>query len=45
MVNDEYYMPYSDYILDDEDNILDPAPEIMIHRSNWKVLLTLGWRF
>jgi len=45
MVSDEYYMPYSDYILDDEDNILDPAPEIMIHRSNWKVLLTLGWRF
>ena len=45
MVSDEYYMPYSDYILDDEDNVLDPAPEIMIHRSNWKVLLTLGWRF
>lgn len=44
-VNDEYYMPYSDYILDDEGNILDPTPEICIQRSNWKVLLTLGWRF
>ena len=43
--NNEYYMPYSDYIFDDEDNILDPVPELLITRSDWKVLLTLGWRF
>ena len=43
--NNEYYMPYSDYIFDDEDNILEPAPEILITRSDWKLLLTLGWRF
>ena len=41
----EYYMPYSDYIFDDEDNILDPAPELLISSSNWKVLFTIGWRF
>lgn len=41
----EYYMPYSDYIFDDEDNILDPAPELLIRSSNWKILFTLGWRF
>lgn len=41
----EYYMPYSDYIFDNEDNILDPAPELLIRKSDWKVLLTLGWRF
>ncbi|MBR5836306.1 MAG: hypothetical protein IKY66_09130 [Bacteroidales bacterium] len=43
--NSEYYMPYSDYIFDDEDNILEPAPELLITRSDWKALLTLGWRF
>ena len=41
----EYYMPYSDYVFDNEDNILDPAPELLISKSDWKVLLTLGWRF
>lgn len=41
----EYYMPYSDYIFDDEDNILDPAPEILIRTSAWKLLFTVGWRF
>lgn len=41
----EYYMPYSDYIFDDEDNILDPAPEILIRTSDWKLLFTIGWRF
>ena len=43
--NKEYYMPYSDYIYDDEGNILEPAPEILITRSDWKALLTFGWRF
>lgn len=41
----EYYMPYSDYIFDDEGYILEPTPELLIHTSRWKVLLTLGWRF
>ena len=45
----EYYMPYSDYIFDIDENgneyIADPAPEILIRKSSWKVLLTLGWRF
>ena len=43
--NAEYYMPYNDYIFDDEGNIADPVPELCITRSDWKVLLTLGWRF
>lgn len=43
--NNEYYMPYSDYIFDDEGVLADPAPEILITRSDWKALLTLGWRF
>ena len=43
--SNEYYMPYSDYIFDDEGNITEPVPEILITRSDWKVLLTLGWRF
>jgi hypothetical protein len=47
MAIDEYDMPYSDYILNEDDDYspINPAPKIMIHRSNWKVLLTLGWRF
>ena len=43
--NNEYYMPYSDYIFDDEGYILEPVPEILITRSDWKALLTFGWRF
>lgn len=45
MYDNEYYMPYNDYIFDDEGNIAEPVPEILITRSDWKVLLTLGWRF
>lgn len=45
----EYYMPYSDYIFeyDNEGNeyVDDYAPELSITRSDWKVLMTLGWRF
>ncbi len=48
----EYFMPYEDYtdeagnILEDEGgNILEYAPEIVNHRSFWKALLTIGWRF
>lgn len=43
--NNEYYMPYNDYIFNDDGTIADPAPEIMITRSDWKVLMTFGWRF
>ncbi len=38
---DEYIYPYSDYLADY--GIL--SPEILNRHSNWKVLLTLGWRF
>lgn len=41
----EYYMPYADYIFDEDGNITDPTPELCITRSDWKVLLTFGWRF
>ncbi len=42
---DEYYMPYSDYQYDDAGYLLNYSPEILIRNSNWKVMLTLGWRF
>lgn len=44
---DEYFMPYSDYMFDEEGYILENAyaPELRIRSSLWKVLLTLGWRF
>lgn len=44
---DEYFMPYSDYMFDEEGYVLENAyaPEILNHRSLWKVLLTFGWRF
>ena len=44
---DEYYMPYQDYMYDANGQILENAyaPEILINKNLWKVLLTLGWRF
>ena len=42
---DEYFMPYSDYIFDSEGYVIEYAPEILNIKDNWKVLLTLGWRF
>ena len=42
---DEYFMPYSDYMYDADDNITEFAPEILNRKDAWKVLLTLGWRF
>lgn len=44
-LKDEYYMPYSDYIFDEDGNLETPAPELLIRKSTWKVLLTFGWRF
>lgn len=46
-LTDEYFMPYNDYMFDENDNIMVDAyaPEILNQRSLWKVLVTLGWRF
>ena len=40
-------MPYDDYMYDESGNISidDFAPEISIIHSNWKALITFGWRF
>ena len=43
--NNEYYMPYADYIFNEDDTIAEPVPELVITRSDWKALLTFGWRF
>lgn len=43
-ISKEYYMPYGDYQYNGEE-ILNYSPEILIKTSNWKVLLTAGWRF
>ena len=43
--SNEYYMPYADYILNEDGSIAEPVPEILITRSDWKALLTFGWRF
>lgn len=42
---DEYFMPYSDYQYDSSNHLLNYSPELLIRNSNWKVMLTLGWRF
>ena len=38
----EYIIPYSDYLASINGAL---PPEILNRHSNWKVLLTLGWRF
>lgn len=43
--SDEYFMPYDDYIFDDDGNIAEFSPEILNRKDAWKVLLTIGWRF
>lgn len=40
----EFYMPYDDYQFYG-DEIVNYSPEILIKNSDWKILLTLGWRF
>lgn len=44
---DEYFMPYSDYMFDEEGYVLENAyaPEIVNKKSLWKILITFGWRF
>ncbi len=44
-VADEFFMPYADYIYDENGNVSAPTPELRLHQSLWKVLLTFGWRF
>ena len=38
----EYILPYSDYLASTNGAL---PPEILNIHSNWKILLTLGWRF
>ena len=42
---DEYFMPYADYIFDEDGYVSAPTPEIRNRQSLWKVMITLGWRF
>lgn len=44
---EEYFMPYADYMYDEDGYVLENAyaPELMIRRNLWKVFLTFGWRF
>ena len=42
---DEYFMPYDDYLYDNNGHITVYAPEIRNTINTWKVMLTLGWRF
>ncbi len=46
-LQDEYFMPYADYMYDADGYIVENgfAPEILNKRGLWKVALTLGWRF
>ena len=43
----EYYMPYDDYLFDEQGNLIpeDFAPEIEIIHRAWKAIVTFGWRF
>ena len=42
---DESFMPYDDYMYDNNGDLIAFAPEILNTRSAWKVMLTIGWRF
>jgi long-subunit fatty acid transport protein len=46
-LQDEYFMPYADYMFNSDGSINENAyaPEILNKRGLWKVLLTFGWRF
>ena len=46
-MSDEYFMPYQDYIYDEDGYVPESAyaPEILNKKGLWKVLLTFGWRF
>ncbi len=42
---DEYIMPYSDYIFNDNGTVAVYSPEILHQKSLWNVALTIGFRF
>lgn len=42
---DEYVLPYSDYITDDNNNVTVFSPEIHNTASVWDIACTIGWRF
>jgi hypothetical protein len=44
-LNDEYFMPYEDYIFDADGYVVEFAPELVNKRSLVKAYITLGWRF
>ena len=44
-MHDEYFMPYDDYIFDSDGYVVEFAPMIRNHRSLWKAVLTIGFRF
>jgi hypothetical protein len=41
----EYIAPYSDYILDNKNNVLTYSPEILNKPNLWDIVWTVGWRF
>ena len=45
LLQDEYIMPYEDYIFDSEGYVLEYVPELRNQRTLWKALLTFGFRF
>ena len=47
ILTNEYFMPYSDYMYNEDGYVLEDAyaPELLIKRNLWKVLITFGWRF
>ena len=44
-LNDEYFMPYEDYIFDADGYVVEFAPELVNKRSLVKAYITFGWRF
>ena len=42
---DEYFMPYDDYMYDNNGELVAFAPEILNRTSALKFMFTLGWRF
>lgn len=45
-VQDEYFMPYDNYIFNDGVVAANAAVPVIVNKADaWKILLTLGWRF
>lgn len=45
LLNEEYFMPYADYIFDAEGYVVEPTPMLVNMSSLWKAFITFGWRF